>query len=42
MSWLWIAYFVMFVVQVYLFVAIPCWLLGAARPGRGASGQRRA
>ena len=32
-SWLWIAYFVMFAVQVYLFVAIPCWLVGAGKTG---------
>ena len=26
-------YFVMFVVQVYLFIAIPCWLLGVRKTG---------
>ena len=38
-DWLWLALLVMFVVQIYLFIAIPCWLLGvrqdriATRPG---------
>ena len=32
-DWLWLALFVMFVVQIYLFVAIPCWLLGARKTG---------
>ncbi len=32
-TWLWIALLVMFVVQVYLFVAIPCWLLGVRKSG---------
>lgn len=32
-KWLWIALLVMFVVQVYLFVAIPCWLLGVRKSG---------
>jgi hypothetical protein len=32
-KWLWIALLVMFVVQVYLFVAIPCWLLGMRKTG---------
>jgi hypothetical protein len=32
-KWLWIALLVMFVVQVYLFVAIPCWLLGVRKTG---------
>jgi hypothetical protein len=32
-KWLWIALLVMFVVQVYLFIAIPCWLLGVRKSG---------
>jgi hypothetical protein len=32
-DWLWIAMLVMFVVQVYLFIAIPCWLLGVRKTG---------
>jgi len=32
-DWLWIALLVMFVVQVYLFVALPCWLLGVRKTG---------
>jgi hypothetical protein len=32
-GWLWLALLVMFVVQVYLFIAIPCWLLGVAKTG---------
>ena len=32
-KWLWIALLVMFVVQVYLFIAIPCWLLGVRKTG---------
>ena len=32
-DWLWIALLVMFVVQVYLFIAIPCWLLGVQKTG---------
>lgn len=32
-DWLWIAFFVMFAVQVYLFIAIPCWLLGVRKTG---------
>jgi hypothetical protein len=32
-GWLWVALLVMFVVQVYLFVAIPCWLLGVRKTG---------
>ena len=32
-NWLWIAFFTMFVVQIYLFVAIPCWLLGVRKTG---------
>jgi hypothetical protein len=31
--WLWLALLVMFVVQVYLFIAIPCWLLGVRKTG---------
>ena len=32
-DWLWIALLLMFVVQVYLFIAIPCWLLGVRKTG---------
>jgi hypothetical protein len=32
-SWLWIALLVMFVAQVYLFIAIPMWLLGVRKTG---------
>ena len=32
-NWLWVALFVMFVVQIYLFIAIPCWLLGVRKTG---------
>ena len=32
-TWLWIALLVMFVVQVYLFIAVPCWLLGVRKTG---------
>jgi hypothetical protein len=32
-DWLWVALLVMFVVQVYLFIAIPCWLLGVGKIG---------
>lgn len=32
-DWLWIALLVMFVVQVYLFIAVPCWLLGVRKSG---------
>ena len=32
-EWLWVALIVMFVVQVYLFIAIPCWLLGVRKTG---------
>ena len=32
-DWLWVALLVMFVVQVYLFIAIPCWLLGVRKTG---------
>jgi hypothetical protein len=32
-GWLWLAYFVMFAVQIYLFVAIPCWLVGVRKTG---------
>jgi hypothetical protein len=31
--WLWLALLLMFVVQIYLFVAIPCWLLGVRKTG---------
>ena len=31
--WFWIALLVMFVVQVYLFIAIPSWLLAAQKSG---------
>jgi hypothetical protein len=31
--WLWLALLLMFVVQVYLFIAIPCWLLGVRKTG---------
>jgi hypothetical protein len=32
-DWLWVALLAMFVVQIYLFVAIPCWLLGVRKTG---------
>jgi hypothetical protein len=32
-DWLWVALLVMFVVQVYLFIAVPCWLLGVRKTG---------
>ena len=32
-TWFWIALLVMFVVQIYLFVAIPMWLVGARKTG---------
>jgi hypothetical protein len=32
-DWLWVALLAMFVVQVYLFIAIPCWLLGVRKTG---------
>ena len=31
--WLWLALLAMFVVQVYLFIAIPSWLLGVRKSG---------
>ena len=31
--WLWVALLVMFIVQIYLFVAIPSWLLGVRKTG---------
>jgi hypothetical protein len=31
--WLWLALLVMFVVQIYLFIAIPCWLIGVRKTG---------
>jgi hypothetical protein len=31
--WLWIALLVMFMVQIYLFIAIPSWLLGVRKTG---------
>ena len=36
-DWLWLALLVMFVVQIYLFVAIPCWLVGVRKTGSDAS-----
>jgi hypothetical protein len=35
-DWLWVALLAMFVVQVYLFIAIPCWLLGVRKTGSAA------
>jgi hypothetical protein len=32
-DWLWIAMLLIFVVQVYLFIAIPAWLLGVRKSG---------
>jgi hypothetical protein len=32
-DWLWVALLAMFVVQIYLFIAIPCWLLGVRKTG---------
>jgi hypothetical protein len=32
-DWLWVALLVLFLVQVYLFIAIPCWLVGADKTG---------
>jgi hypothetical protein len=32
-DWLWVALLAMFGVQVYLFIAIPCWLLGVGKTG---------
>ena len=32
-GWLWLGYFVMFAVQIYLFIAIPCWLVGVRKTG---------
>ena len=32
-DWLWVALLAMFGVQIYLFVAIPCWLVGARKTG---------
>lgn len=32
-DWLWIAMLMIFVVQVYLFIAIPAWLLGVRKSG---------
>jgi hypothetical protein len=32
-SWLWLALLLMFFVQIYLFVAIPCWLVGVRKTG---------
>jgi hypothetical protein len=31
--WLWVALLVMFIVQIYLFIAIPSWLLGVRKTG---------
>lgn len=33
LRWFWIALLVMFVVQVYMFVAIPSWLIGVRKTG---------
>jgi hypothetical protein len=32
-DWLWVALLLMFAVQIYLFIAIPCWLLGVGKTG---------
>ena len=32
-DWLWLALLLIFVVQVYLFIAIPCWLVGVRKTG---------
>jgi len=32
-DWLWLGLLVMFVVQVYLFIALPCWLLSVRKTG---------
>ena len=32
-GWLWLALVLMFVVQIYLFIAIPCWLVGVRKTG---------
>ena len=32
-DWLWFALLAMFVVQVYLFIAVPCWLVGVQKTG---------
>jgi hypothetical protein len=32
-AWLWVALLVMFLVQIYLFIAIPCWLIGVRKTG---------
>jgi len=32
-GWLWWALLAMFVVQIYLFIAVPCWLLGVRKTG---------
>jgi hypothetical protein len=32
-DWLWVALLAMFGVQIYLFVAIPCWLIGVGKTG---------
>jgi hypothetical protein len=32
-GWLWLALVLMFVVQIYLFIAIPCWLIGVRKTG---------
>jgi hypothetical protein len=31
--WLWLALLLMFIVQVYLFIAVPCWLLSVRKSG---------
>jgi hypothetical protein len=33
LGWFWLALLVMFVIQIYLFVAIPAWLVGARKTG---------
>jgi len=35
LRWFWIALLVMFVVQIYLFIAIPSWLLAVEKAGSG-------
>ena len=32
-DWLWVALLAMFIVQVYLFIAVPCWLVGVQKTG---------
>jgi hypothetical protein len=33
LTWFWVALIVMFVVQVYLFIAVPSWLIGVRKSG---------